>query len=121
MHHRIHYVHSSNDIRVSPGGVACNPVRTSPKIHALEGHKMKITKNISLLGGVMLGLSAFLLCVNILSAMVGETLYADMAYVAGCSVIGIILISPHALATYMSHKSHKIQYQDVQLADILDL
>lgn len=82
---------------------------------------MKITKNVALLGGVMLGLSAFLLCVNILSAMIGETLYADMVYVAGCSVAGIMLVVPHALATYMSHKSHEIEYQDVQLADILDL
>lgn len=82
---------------------------------------MRTTKNIAILGGVMLGISAFLLCVNILSVMVGETLYADMAYLAGCSAIGIMLVVPHALATYMSHKSHKIEYQDVQLADILDL
>ena len=81
---------------------------------------MKITKNIATFGWVMLGLSAFLLCVNILSAMIGETLYADMPYVAGCAAIGIVLIIPHALAAYMSHKSHQIEYQDVKLADILD-
>lgn len=81
---------------------------------------MKTTKNIATFGWVMLGLSAFLLCVNILSAMVGETLYADMAYVAGCAVIGTVLIIPHALATYMKYKSHHIEYQDVKLADILD-
>lgn len=81
---------------------------------------MKITKNIATFGWVMLGLSAFLLCVNILSAMIGETLYTDMPYVAGCAAIGIVLIIPHALATYMSHKSQRIEYQDVQLADILD-
>lgn len=81
---------------------------------------MKITKNIATFGLVMLGLSAFLLCVNILSAMIGETLYADMPYVAGCAAIGIVLIIPHALATYMKYKSHRIEYQDVKLADILD-
>nr|DAJ48148.1 MAG TPA: hypothetical protein [Caudoviricetes sp.] len=82
---------------------------------------MKITKNIATFSWVMLGLSAFLLCVNILAAMVGETLYADMPYVAGCAVIGIALIIPHALATYMSHKSQRIEYQDVKLSDILEL
>lgn len=81
---------------------------------------MKITKNIATFGLVMLGLSAFLLCVNILSAMIGETLYADMPYVAGCAAIGIVLIIPHALAAYMSHKSQRIEYQDVKLSDILD-
>ena len=81
---------------------------------------MKITKNIATLGWVMLGLSAFLLCVNILSAMIGETLYADMAYVAGTAIIGLALLVPHALATYMKYKSHRIEYQDVKLADILD-
>lgn len=81
---------------------------------------MKTTKNIATFGWVMLGLSAFLLCVNILSAMIGETLYADMPYVAGCAAIGIVLIIPHALAAYMSHKSQRIEYQDVKLADILD-
>ena len=81
---------------------------------------MKTIKNIALFGWVMLGLSAFLLCVNILSAMIGEELYADMSYVAGCAVIGIALIIPHALATYMSHKSQRIEYQEVKLADILD-
>ena len=81
---------------------------------------MKITKNIATFGGVMLGLSAFLLCVNILSAMIGETLYADMPYVAGCSIIGILLLAPHALATYLKYKSQQIEYQDVKLADILD-
>lgn len=81
---------------------------------------MKITKNIATFGGVMLGLSAFLLCVNILSALVGETLYADMPYVAGCAVIGVVLLAPHALATCLKHKSHPIEYQDVTLADILD-
>lgn len=68
----------------------------------------------------MLGLSAFLLCVNILSAIVGETLYADMPYVAGCAIIGVILLAPHALATYVKCKSHHIEYQDVKLVDILD-
>lgn len=81
---------------------------------------MKITKNIATFGWVMLGLSAFLLCVNILSAMVGETLYADMQYVAGCAIIGVVLLAPHALATHVKHKSHPIEYQDVTLADILD-
>lgn len=81
---------------------------------------MKITKNIATFGWVMLGLSTFLLCVNILSAMIGETLYADMPYVAGCAIIGVVLLAPHALATYMKHKSHRIEYQDVSLADILD-
>lgn len=81
---------------------------------------MKITKNIATFGWVMLGLSAFLLCVNILSAMIGETLYADMPYVAGCSIIGILLLVPHALATYLKYKSHQIEHQDVNLADILD-
>ena len=81
---------------------------------------MKITKNIATFGWVMLGLSAFLLCVNILSAMIGETLYADMPYVAGCAAIGIVLIIPHALAAYMSHKSQRIEYQDVKLSYILD-
>lgn len=81
---------------------------------------MKITKNIAIFGWVMLGLSAFLLCVNILSAMVGETLYADMPYVAGCAIIGVVLLAPHALTTYMKHKSHQIEYQDVKLADMLD-
>lgn len=81
---------------------------------------MKITKNIATFGWVMLGLSAFLLCVNIVSAMIGETLYADMPYVAGYSVIGIALLIPHALATYMSYKSQQIEYQEVKLADILD-
>lgn len=81
---------------------------------------MKITKNIATFGGIMIGVSAFLLCVNILSAMIGETLYADMPYVAGCAAIGIVLIIPHALATYMSHKSQRIEYQYVKLADILD-
>lgn len=81
---------------------------------------MKITKNIATFGWVILGLSAFLLCVNILSAMIGEELYADMSYVAGCAVIGITLLIPHALATYMSYKSQQIEYQDVKLADILD-
>lgn len=81
---------------------------------------MKIAKNIATFGWVMLGLSTFLLCVNILSAMIGETLYADMPYVAGCAAIGIVLIIPHALAAYMSHKSQRIEYQDVKLADILD-
>lgn len=81
---------------------------------------MKITKNIATFGGVMLGLSAFLLCVNILSAMIGETLYADMPYIAGCAIIGVALLAPHALATYMKYKSHQIEYQDVKLADILD-
>nr|DAX45703.1 MAG TPA: hypothetical protein [Caudoviricetes sp.] len=64
---------------------------------------MKITKNTAIFGLVMLGLSAFLLCVNILSAMIGETLYADMPYVAGCAVIGVVLLVPHALTTYMKH------------------
>nr|DAX39445.1 MAG TPA: hypothetical protein [Caudoviricetes sp.] len=81
---------------------------------------MKITKNIATFGLVMLGLSAFLLCVNILSAMIGETLYADMPYVAGCAVIGVVLLAPNALATYVKYKSHNIEYQDVKLADILD-
>nr|DAM95307.1 MAG TPA: hypothetical protein [Caudoviricetes sp.] len=81
---------------------------------------MKTTKNIATFGWVMLGLSAFLLCVNILSAMIGETLFADMLYVAGCAVIGIALLVPHALAAYMKYKSHRIEYQDVKLADILD-
>lgn len=81
---------------------------------------MKITKNIATFGGVMLGLSAFLLCVNILSAMIGETLYADMEYVAGCAIIGVVLLAPHALTTYVRHKSHPIDYQDVTLSDILD-
>lgn len=72
---------------------------------------MKTTKNIATFGWVMLGLSAFLLCVNILSAMIGETLYADMPYVAGCAAIGIILLVPHALATYVKYKSHQIDYQ----------
>lgn len=81
---------------------------------------MKITKNIATFGGVMLGLSAFLLCVNILSAMIGETLYADMPYVAGCAIIGVVMLAPHALATYMKYKSHQIEYQDVKLSDILD-
>ena len=81
---------------------------------------MKTTKNIATFGWVMLGLSAFLLCVNILSAIIGEELYADMPYVAGCAAIGIVLIIPHALAAYMSHKSQRIEYQDVKLADILD-
>lgn len=81
---------------------------------------MKITKNIATFGWVMLGLSAFLLCVNIISVMIGEALYADMPYVAGCTIIGIVLLVPHALATYMKYKSHKIEYQDVTLADILD-
>ena len=81
---------------------------------------MKITKNIATFGGVMLGLSAFLLCVNILSAMIGETLYADMPYVAGGAIIGVLLLAPHTLATYMKHKSHPIEYKDVTLADILD-
>lgn len=81
---------------------------------------MKITKNIAIFGWVMLGLSAFLLCVNILSAMIGEALYADMPYVAGCSIIGVALLAPHALATYVKHKSHQIEYQDVKLADILN-
>lgn len=81
---------------------------------------MKITKNIATFGWVMLGLSAFLLCVNILSAMIGETLYADMPYVALCTIIGVALLAPHALATYVKYKSHRIKYQDVKLADILD-
>lgn len=81
---------------------------------------MKYTKNIATFGWVMLGLSAFLLCVNILSAMIGETLYADMPYVAGCAVIGVVLLAPHALAAYMQYKSHQIDYQEVKLADILD-
>lgn len=81
---------------------------------------MKITKNIATFGLVMLGLSAFLLCVNIVSAMIGETLYADMPYVAGCAVIGIALLIPHTLAAYMSYKSQRIEYQEVKLADILD-
>lgn len=81
---------------------------------------MKITKNIATFGGVMLGLSTFLLCVNTLSAMIGETLYADMPYVAGCAAIGIVMIIPHAVAAYMQYKSHQIEYQDVKLADILD-
>lgn len=81
---------------------------------------MKITKNIATFGWVMLGLSAFLLCVNILSAMIGETLYADMPYVAGCAIIGVVLLAPNALATYMSYKSQQIEYQEVKLADILD-
>jgi len=81
---------------------------------------VKITKNIATFGWVMLGLSAFLLCVNILSVMIGETLFADMPYVAGCAVIGIASLVPHALATYMKYKSHKIEYQDVKLADILN-
>ena len=80
---------------------------------------MKITKNIATFGWVMLGLSAFLLCVNILSAMIGETLYADMPYVAGCAAIGIVMIIPHTVAAYMQYKSHQIEYQDVKLADIL--
>ena len=84
------------------------------------GGNMKITKNIATFGGVMLGLSAFLLCVNILSVIVGETLYADMAYVAGCAVIGVVLLVSHALSAYMQYKSHRIEYQDVKLADILD-
>ena len=81
---------------------------------------MKITKNIATFGGIMIGISAFLLCVNILSAMIGETLYADMPYVAGCAIIGVVLLAPHALATYMKYKSHQIEYQEVKLADILD-
>lgn len=81
---------------------------------------MKITKNIATFGWVILGLSAFLLCVNILSAMIGEALYADMPYVAGCTIIGILLLVPHALATYLKYKSQRIEYQDVKLADILD-
>lgn len=81
---------------------------------------MKITKNIATFGWVMLGLSAFMLCVNILSAMIGETLYADMPYVAGCAIIGVVMLAPHALTTYMKYKSHQIEYQDVKLADILD-
>ncbi|MBF1649988.1 MAG: hypothetical protein HXO56_07860 [Rothia dentocariosa] len=81
---------------------------------------MKITKNIATFGWVMLGLSAFLLCVNILSAMIGETLYADMPYVAGCAIIGVVLLVPHALETYVLYKSRPIEYQDVKLADILD-
>lgn len=71
---------------------------------------MKITKNIATFGGVMLGLSAFLLCVNILSALVGETLYTDMPYVAGCAIIGVALLIPHAVAAYMSYKSQRIEY-----------
>ena len=82
---------------------------------------MKITKNIATFGWVMLGLSAFLLCVNILSVMIGEALYADMPYVAGCATIGIVLIIPHTVAAYMSYKSQRIEYQDVKLADILEL
>lgn len=81
---------------------------------------MKITKNIATFGWVMLGLSAFLLCVNILSALVGETLYADMPYVAGCAIIGVALLIPHTLAAYVQYKSQQIEYQDVKLADILD-
>jgi hypothetical protein len=81
---------------------------------------VKITKNIATFGWVMLGLSVFLLCVNIVSAMIGETLYADMPYVAGCAIIGVALLAPHALAVYMQYKSHRIEYQDVKLADILD-
>ncbi len=81
---------------------------------------MKTTKNIATFGWVMLGLSAFLLCVNILSAMIGEALYADMPYVAGCAIIGVVLLAPHALATYVQHKSHPFEYQDVKLTDILD-
>lgn len=81
---------------------------------------MKTIKNIALFGWVMLGLSAFLLCVNILSSMIGETLYADMPYVAGCAIIGVALLAPHGLATYMKYKSHRFEYQDVTLADILD-
>lgn len=82
---------------------------------------MKITKNIAIFGGVMLGLSTFLLCVNILSVIVGETLYADMAYVAGCAIIGVALLIPHTVAAYMQYKSQRIEYQDVKLADILEL
>ena len=81
---------------------------------------MKIAKNIATFGWVMLGLSAFLLCVNILSAMIGETLYADIPYVAGCAIIGVVMLAPHALATYVKYKSHPIEYQDVKLADILE-
>lgn len=81
---------------------------------------MKTTKNIATFGWVMLGLSAFLLCVNILSAMIGETLYADMPYVAGCAAIGIVMIIPHTVAAYMQYKSQRVEYQDVTLADILD-
>lgn len=81
---------------------------------------MKITKNIATFGWVMLGLSAFLLCVNILAAMIGETLYSDMLYVAGCAIIGVALLAPHALAVYMQYKSHQIEYRDIKLADILD-
>lgn len=81
---------------------------------------MKITKNIAIFGWVMLGLSAFLLCVNVLSALIGETLYADMPYVVGCAIIGIVTLAPHALTTYVKYKSHRIEYQDVRLADILD-
>lgn len=81
---------------------------------------MKITKNIATFGWVMLGLSAFLLCVNTLSALVGETLYADMPYVAGYAVIGVVLLAPHALAVYMQYKSQRIEYKDVKLDDILD-
>ena len=81
---------------------------------------MKITKNIATFGWVMLGLSAFLLCVNILSVIVGETLYADMVYVAGCAIIGVVLLIPHTVAAYMQYKSQRVEYQDVKLADILD-
>lgn len=81
---------------------------------------MKVIKNIALFGWVMLGLSAFLLCVNILSAMIGEELYADMSYVAGCAIIGVVMLAPHELATCIKYKSRQIEYQDVKLADILD-
>lgn len=82
---------------------------------------MKITKNIATFGWVMLGLSTFLLCVNILSAMIGETLYADMPYVAGCAAIGIVMIIPYTVAAYMQYKSQRVEYQDIKLADILEL
>ena len=82
---------------------------------------MKATKNIATLGGIMFGLAVFLLCVNIVAAVFGETLYADMEYVGWCALIGAALIAPHAIASYASHKSRKYEYQDVTLADIMDL
>ena len=82
---------------------------------------MKATKNIATLGGVMIGLAAFLLCVNIVAAMFGETLYADIEYVGWCALVGAALIAPHAFAVYVSRKSRKYEYQDVTIADIMDL
>ena len=82
---------------------------------------MKATKNIATIGGIMIGLAAFLLCVNIVSAMFGETLYADMEYVGWYALIGAGLVTPHVIAVYVSRKSRKYEYQDVTLADIMDL